>query len=70
MKKAIYYGLILVLACVFLFSAWNLGSYYLGAAENDRLNDTLLQEMEQAKQEPSPRCTSPCRSRKSPRIPP
>lgn len=54
MKKAIYYGLILILAAVFLFSAWNLGTYYLGAADNDRLNDSLVQEMEQAMQEPQP----------------
>lgn len=54
MKRALYYGLIVVFAAVFLFSAWNLGNYYLESLENDSYYDSLSQRIEEAKNEPQP----------------
>ena len=54
MKRVIYYGLIVLFAVVFLVCAWNLGSYYLDALENDSHFSALAQIVEDAKNEPQP----------------
>lgn len=54
MKKVIYYSLILIFAAVFLFSAWNLGTYFWAARENQSQYDDLAQRVEDAKTENQP----------------
>lgn len=53
-KRVIYYGLIAVFAALFLFAAWNLGSYYLESLENDSRFNSLVQQVESAKNDPQP----------------
>lgn len=54
MKRVLYFFLLLMFAAVFVFSAWNLGSYYLAARENQALYDDLAQRVEQANDDSRP----------------
>lgn len=54
MKKWLYYILILVFAVVFLFSGWNLLTYFLSGQESQGRFEDLAQQMEDAKNQTNP----------------
>ena len=54
MKKFLYYILIFILAAVFLFSGWNIASYYLEGMSSQGRFDDLTQQMEDAKTQTNP----------------
>lgn len=54
MKKWLYYTLIILFAAIFLFSGWNIVSYYLEGQESQGRFDDLAQQMEDAKKDPQP----------------
>ena len=54
MKRWLYHSLIVLFAAIFLFSGWNIASYYMAGQDSQgRFND-LAQQMEAAKQESNP----------------
>lgn len=46
MKKAAYYGVLAVLACVFLFSAYKVGAYFLEQRRSQKDTDQVKQYMQ------------------------
>ena len=54
MKKWLYYTLIIIFAAVFLFSAWNMATYFLAGQESQGRFDDLAQQMEDAKSQTHP----------------